>query len=110
MRKMAGLQPVPGGDKFAWEIQTQLGDTIFGAIAGKNKSKKMTASASTETLKEQHFNTYVSKKPRSKICANCEHYKPRSRFCGLNNWPVEKEDSCDRFSRIPEDANQSTSE
>jgi hypothetical protein len=40
MRKMAGLQPVPGGDKFAWEIQTQLGDTILEQLPERISQKR----------------------------------------------------------------------
>ena len=102
-RMMAELEPVKQGDKFAWEIQTQNGQTIFDTISKDTKQKP---GKITSKLKETYYNTQVNTKPRTRVCGNCKSFKPVKRWCGLNSFPVEKGDSCARFEKSDKQENK----
>lgn len=104
LRKTAGFETVEGGDKFAWEIQSSSGSSIFDSISGKPKKMPQVTTKSSlqekiNDLKERHFTTQIDKKPRTRVCQNCKHFLPNKRFCKLNNWPCESTDSCGRFEK-----------
>jgi len=93
-REMIDLETLNGGDKFNWEMTDADGNSMFIGKKPQQLNPKISAK-----LKEEYYHLPQRKKPRTKVCGNCVHYKPLKRFCGLNSWPVEASDGCNRFEK-----------
>jgi len=95
-RKSMGYDTVENGDIWAWEMESKA-DTLLGDVGksgGKSQAKPMTAKIS-----EQYYTVPSFKKPRTRVCTNCESYMPKKRYCKKHNWPVEGGDGCVDFKR-----------